>query len=289
MNRRLPCIAAALLVLLGTTACGGSDSPSGAARSNCTPKIPDSALITPGTLTYSTNATLPPMQYVEKSEIKGMRIDLVNQIAQGLCLKTKPVNVPFDAQIPGVQNGRWDMINTGMFYTEERAKTVALVPYEIQGVAVSVPKDNPGKINGEQDLSGKTIAVEAPGYEFDTLKLLNEKFASGGSKPIDVKTFQTNADAFQALAAGQVEGVAIVGSVTTYYQKDGRFTTAVENLNKAPLAFGFKKDNTAVADAVAAELQRLKESGSLEKLFGKYAVSAYGGDIKVTTGPIAAK
>ncbi|MGH1554279.1 transporter substrate-binding domain-containing protein [Streptomyces sp. L7] len=102
------------------------------------------------------------MQYLDASnKIVGMRVDLGNEIAKLLCLTPKFVNIPFDAQIPGVQSGRWDMIDTGMFYTPERAKTVKLVPYEVQGVSISVAKGNPKKITSEDDLSGKTIAVEA--------------------------------------------------------------------------------------------------------------------------------
>ena len=35
--------------------------------------------------------------------------------------------------IPGLAARRWDMINTGMFYTEERARLMYLVRYEDAG------------------------------------------------------------------------------------------------------------------------------------------------------------
>jgi polar amino acid transport system substrate-binding protein len=291
--RKLIFAASAATLLLTATACGGdSTAASGSAASapstaKCTSKLGGSDLVSSGTLTMSTNATLPPMQYLDSSgKIIGMRVELGDEIAELLCLTPKFVNIPFDAQIPGVQNGRWDMIDTGMFYTAERAKTVKLVPYEIQGVAVSVAKGNPKKITSEDDLSGKTIAVEAPGYEFDTLTALNTKLKAAGRPTVTVRTFQTTADAYQALASGQVEGVAIVESVTGYYQKDGRFETAVKGLNPAPLALGFGKQ--ATADAVAGALNTLKENGKLAALFKKYGVTAYTGDIKVTTGEISA-
>jgi polar amino acid transport system substrate-binding protein len=228
------------------------------------------------------------MQYLDSSnKIVGMRVDLGNEIAKLLCLTPKFVNIPFDAQIPGVQSGRWDMIDTGMFYTPERAETVKLVPYEIQGVSVSVAKGNPKKITSEDDLSGRTIAVEAPGYEFDTLTALNKKLKAAGKSQVTMRTFTTTADAYQALSAGQVEGVAIVESVTGYYQKDGRFETAVKGMNPAPLALGFGKQKPA--DAVADALNTLRDNGYLAKLFKKYGVPAYTGDLKVTTGAISAK
>jgi len=82
-----------------------------------------------GTFVMATNATLPPMQYVDANgNVIGMRVELGNDIAAKLCLTPQWVNVPFDAMIPGVQDGRWDMINTGMFYTVPRAQIVKLVP-----------------------------------------------------------------------------------------------------------------------------------------------------------------
>ncbi|WP_406130050.1 ABC transporter substrate-binding protein [Streptomyces sp. NBC_00989] len=291
MRRLLIAASSAAALLLTVTACGSEDSSSSsaaAAPTGCTPKVAKSDLVTAGTLTISTNATLPPMQYLDASnKIVGMRVDLGDEIAKLLCLTPKFVNIPFDAQIPGVQSGRWDMIDTGMFYTPERAKTVKLVPYEVQGVSISVAKGNPKKITSEDDLSGKTIAVEAPGYEFDTLTALNKELKAAGKKQVTVRTFTTTADAYQALSAGQVEGVAIVEAVTSYYQKDGRFETAVKGMNPAPLAFGFGKQKPA--DAVADALNTLRGNGYLAKLFKKYGVTAYTGDLKVTTGAISAK
>ncbi|MFC8520170.1 ABC transporter substrate-binding protein [Streptomyces sp. NPDC057257] len=287
--RRILIAASSAALLVTVAACGNQDSSSSAASSSsCTPKIGKSDLVKAGTLTISTNATLPPMQYLDSSnKIVGMRVDLGDEVAKLLCLTPKFVNIPFDAQIPGVQSGRWDMIDTGMFYTPERAKTIKLVPYEIQGVSVSVAKGNPEKITSEDDLSGKSIAVEAPGYEFDTLTALNKELKAAGKKQVSIRSFTTTADAYQALAAGQVQGVAIVESVTSYYQKDGAFETAVKGMNPAPLALGFGKEKAA--EAVAKALNTLRGNGYLAGLFKKYGVTAYSGDLKVTTGEVSTK
>lgn len=275
---------AAIGLVLSVSACG--DSTGAEAATECSSPVADAALVKAKTLTYATNATLPPMQFMKDGEVAGMRIELAEKVAAGLCLTPEAVNIPFDAQIPGLSGKRWDMINTGMFYTEERAQTVALVPYEVQGVSISVGTGNPKNIASQDDLSGKAIAVEAPGYEFDTLNLINEDFKAEGKELIEIKTFPTNADAFQALSSGQVDAATIVESVTSYYQNDGRFETAFGGLREAPLALGFAKENTELADAVAAELRELKESGWLTELFEKYNVTGYPGAIELSTGPL---
>jgi len=282
--RKLIVFAAAVITGTTLTACGsGSDS---AAPTGCTPALGAGDLAAAGTLTMATNATLPPMQYVDSDgKVTGMRVELGNEIAKRLCLTPKFVNIDFDAQIPGVQSRRWDMIDTGMFYTPARAETIALVPYEVQAVSVSVPSGNPQGIHSADDLAGKTISVEAPGYEFDTLTALSKTFTDQGKAPVKIQTFQTTADAYQALSAGQVNGTAIVDSVTSFYQKGGRFQTAVGGLDRAPLALGFAKNSKAAAK-VAGVLSAMRTDGYLPKLFTRYGVGGYQGAITVSTGPL---
>ena len=80
------------------------------------------ALIEPGKLVMSTNPTLPPMQFVDSVTVnlKGMRITLGDEVAKRLCLEPDYIRIEFSAMIPGLQAGRWDVINTGIFWTEER-------------------------------------------------------------------------------------------------------------------------------------------------------------------------
>ena len=153
-------------------------------------RVPDSELVKPRTLTLSTNPTLPPMQYVNaQGQLVGMRVDLGAEIARRLCLSVEHVRVEFAAMIPGLAARRWDMINTGMFYTEERAKLMYLVRYEEQAISISVPRGNPRKITKFEDLAGLTVGVEQGGFEFrrtqDIAKALEEK----GLKPITIRPF----------------------------------------------------------------------------------------------------
>lgn len=281
-TRLLPLGAAIGALVLASCSGGGEDEPD---LSGCEPAVSDDLLITPGTLTFSTNATLPPMQYVDGEDVVGMRVELVTEIATRLCLETEVMNVPFDAQIPGVQGDRWDLINTGMFYTEERAETLDLVPYEVQAVAISVQDGAAEGIETVEDLAGLTIGVEAPGYEFDSVTAVNDDLVEAGLEPLDINTSLTNADAFQALSAGQIDGVAIVEAVTSFYEEDGRFTTAISGLHPGPLAFGFAKDNE-LADIVAQTYGEMVDDGFVQELFDSYGVTPYPGPYEVTTGPV---
>ncbi len=171
----------------------------------CVQAIPNAELVKAGTLTLSTNPTLPPMQFVDSAgELKGMRVELGTEIARRLCLTPEHVRVEFAAMIPGLAARRWDMINTGMFYTEERARLMYLVRYEQQAISVSVPRGNPRNITKVDDLAGLRVGVEQGGFEFRrTTDMSNDLRAKGLRAAADPRLRQ-----FRGVLPGAARGAA---------------------------------------------------------------------------------
>src|SRR5207244_4800659 len=114
------------------------------------------------------------------------------------------VNVQFEAHIPGLQGGRWDLIVTGLFFTPERAKLMYLIPYELQAISISVPKGNPKKLAQPTDLAGRPVAVEIGGYEERQIRRINEEQTKAGAKPIDVRPVHAIAATSPGLDRGRV-------------------------------------------------------------------------------------
>jgi polar amino acid transport system substrate-binding protein len=257
--------------------------PSLALAQACAPKVADAELVTPGTLTMSTNPTLPPMQFVDQDGVlKGMRIELGAEIAKRLCLKPDFVKTEFDSMIPGLASKRWDMIDTGMFYTDARAKIVEMVRYEQQAISVTVPRGNPMKVTSIMDLAGHSVGVEQGGFEFQRSKDMAAEIAAKGGKPLDVRAFNNFGLAFQALKAGQVDGVVSIDSTAKEYQDRGDFTQALSGLYATPIAFATR--SKPLAEAVAAVLTDMRKDGSFAALLGKYGVKAWDGPFDVV-GP----
>jgi polar amino acid transport system substrate-binding protein len=242
------------------------------AQTKGTPLVGSPPLVRPGKLIIAINATIPPVQYIDdKGNLRGMRVELGEEIARRLNLETNWVNIQFEAMIPGLQGSRWDMINTGLFYTEERAKIMSLVPYELQAISVSVPKGNPHKVKSTEDMAGKVVAVEVAGYEEKNIKAINQEQVARGLRPMDIRTFNTFADCFQALKAGQVEAVVSVDATGKYYQDRGDFERAIFGLKGSPASLAFKSKE--LAEAVAKVLNDMKQDGSYDKLFDKWGVA----------------
>jgi polar amino acid transport system substrate-binding protein len=279
MNRRLALInlrAGALFV--GALALAG-----GVAAQTCAPKVPASELIKPGTLVMSTNPTLPPMQFVDSSGVlKGMRITLGDEIAKRLCLKPEYIKIEFSAMVPGLQAGRWDIINTGIFWTEERAKLMQMIQYEAQAVSISVGKGNPLKISKPEDLAGRTVGVEIGGFEERKLKELDQSLTAKGLKPINIRTFDNFATAYQALRAGQTDASVSIDSTAADYAKRGEFDRAISGLFPTPVALAMK--SPVLANAVVAVMNDMQKDGSYTKLLDEYGLLANKDPIKIN-GP----
>lgn len=246
---------------------------------DCTPKVADSELIKPGTLIMSTNPTLPPLQFVDSSgELKGMRVELGTEIAKRLCLTPEYIRIEFSAMIPGLQAGRWDMINTGIFFTAERAAMMQMIPYEDQAISVSVATDH-AAVNRKEDLAGMRIGVEIGGFEETKTRALDAELKEAGLEGLQIQTFDNFALAYQALRARQVEGVVSIDGVAKEYDSRGDFRRALSGLYPAPVALAFK--SPVLADAVSQVLQEMKADGSLEALFTSYGLPMIDGDYSV--------
>lgn len=266
------------LTLLGTLSLAAA-----ATAQTCTPKVAASELVKPGTLVMSTNPTLPPMQFVDSSgALKGMRITLGDEIAKRLCLKPEYIKIEFSAMVPGLQAGRWDIINTGIFWTEERAKLMQMIQYEAQAVSISVGKGNPLKITKPEDLAGRTVGVELGGFEERMLKQLDQAMTAKGLKAMNIRTFDNFATAYQALRAGQTEASVTIDSTGAEYAKRGEFDRAISGLFPTPVALALK--SPTLANAVVGVFNDMQKDGTYAKLMAEYGLLANTDPIKIN-GP----
>jgi polar amino acid transport system substrate-binding protein len=235
------------------------------------PKIAPPTIIKAGTLVMSINPTLPPLQFVDdKGELKGMRVELANECCKRLGLAPEYIRTEFATMIPGLAAKRWDMINTGIYFTEERSKLMYMVPYEQAAISFLAAKGNPLGLKAIDDLAGHRISVELGGIEEKRTREVADMVAKKGLKPVTVMTFNNFGEAFQALRAGQSDAATSIDATAMYMQQRGDFTRAISGVFPQTACFAFA--NKALAETLAGTLNDLKKDGFYDKLFDQYGV-----------------
>jgi len=244
-----------------------------AAAADCIAADRHLSLTTPGELTMSTNATLPPMQYVDASgNLMGMNVDLGNEIARRLCLKARYINVQFEAEIPGLRNRRWDVIDTGLYFTAERAHVMQLIPYSVGALAVITNTGNPHGFKSLEDLSGAVVGVELGGIEEQKAREISSDLTKAGRKPSDIRVFNSYSDAFQALSATQIDAVLAGAAIGNYYAKRGQFAVPLSQV-VAPSPAALATSDPAIAAAVVAALAAMAADGTYQKIISQYGMT----------------
>jgi polar amino acid transport system substrate-binding protein len=256
-----------------------------AAAQTCSSPINPADLLGPGKLQMAINPTLPPQQFVDANgTLQGLNVELGREFARRLCLEAEFIRMDFPAMFPALAAGRFDGIDTGMFWTEERSKIMYTVPYAEQAISVSVAAGNTLPIATAGDLAGKSAGVEVNSYQERWLRQLDKDNVAKGAKPIEIRAFNTQTDVLAALRAGQVETAVLIDQTAREIERRGVIKVLVTGLGGASTTLAFR--NRSVAEAVANVLNAMRADGFYDALFDKFGLSKFPPDQRfVIRGP----
>jgi polar amino acid transport system substrate-binding protein len=242
-----------------------------AAAQTCKPVVADTDLVAAGKLQMSINPTLPPQQFVdEKGELQGLNVELMKEIAKRLCLPLEFIRMDFPPMIPALNAGRFDGIDTGMFWTEERSKIAYTVPYAQQTISITVAKGKK-KFDSIASLGGSKAGVEVNSYQERWLRGADKEATAKGAKPLDILTFTTATDVIAALRAGQVESAILIDQTAKEIERRGVVEITATGLGGAPTTMMYRNRNVAAKVVVA--LNALKADGTYDRLFDKFGIT----------------
>ena len=253
MKKFLAVLLAALMICISFVACS-SEKKSDDTNTDAN---------TQETLTMATNAEFPPYEYKEGDKVVGIDAEVAQAIADKLGMKLEIVDTKFDAIIPGVQSGKYDMGMAGMTVTPEREQSVSFSDSYATGIQSIIVKQG-SAIKSVDDLSEKTkIGVQ--------LGTTGDIYAKDDFGDEAVQEYDKGADAVQALLAGKIDCVIIDNEPAK------SFVAANEGLEilktsyaEEDYAICFKKDNTELQTKVNDALKELIADGTLQKIVNKY-------------------
>ena len=272
MRKLVALMFGAVLALAVIAGCGSSKKTTTSSTTAATPAVsvdPAVAAQVPakikskGTLIVASEAEYAPNEFIapDGHTVIGMDPDMVKAIAAVLGLKVKVVNSTFEAIIPGLAAGRYDIGASSFTDTKEREKTVDFVTYIVVGESFLTKTSGGPKINTLDELCGHTASVEKGTTELEDAEKQNEKCKAAG-KPIKL------------LASGRAE-VDFADSPIIAYQvrKLGVQVRSSPAFGKAPEGLALPKNN-GMAKPVLAALKKLMANGTYQAILKKWELES---------------
>ncbi|WP_102110358.1 transporter substrate-binding domain-containing protein [Oceaniglobus roseus] len=256
---RLPSLlaAAALAVLPGLAAAAAADLPDLGGR----------------TVAVVTENAYPPLQFVDPKtgEATGWEYDAMAEIARRLNMTVEYANTSWDAMIPAVSQGQYDIGMTGITIREDRAEVVDFSdPYMRSEMVMLVRGDEDRFIDAASFQEDPDLLIGAQPGTTPFYVGIYDVLGSDESDP-RMKQFETFGAAVQALRTGDVDLVLTDGTAGEGYvaASDGALKIVGEKLGSEDFGFIFPKGSDLVAPVNAA-IASMKEDGTIEALNKKW-------------------
>ncbi|OJA05632.1 amino acid ABC transporter substrate-binding protein [Halomonas sp. QHL1] len=207
-----------------------------------------------------------PFTFVEQDELKGFEVDVMNAVGEITGDDIEFVTASFSGLAGMLESGRIDTIANQITITPEReAKYAFTEPYVYDGAQVVVRAGN-DTIEGVEDLSGKSVAVNlGSNYE----QLLREQ---PNADEIDIRTYESNIE--QDVALGRVEAFVMdrVSATQVIKEKGLPLELAGQPFSTIENALPFRDDEAGreQRDRVGAALSELRDNGELREISEKW-------------------
>ena len=227
-----------------------------------------------GTLVIGGEMNYPPFEFYDDDEnVTGYDIEIWQKIADGLGVELEVVDIPFSGALTGLDAGQYDVVGCAVGVTAERAKSYLFSsPMFATFFTVNKMADN-DEIQSTDDLAGKTVGVQTGSSPEMFTNSLSEKLQEQYGEGITVKSYSGPHDSFLDMQNGGLDAVIESYELSLEMGKENSDFVIVDKLDDMLYAsFVFKQTDTELCDYVSAEIQKMKDDGSLyemqERWFG---------------------
>ena len=214
-------------------------------------------------LRVGTDATFPPMEFVENGKRTGFDVELVEAIAKTMGKQVEWVDIDFKGLIPGLISKRFDMAVSAIYITDERKKVVDFTDsYYAGGLVVMVKADNKA-INKLADLDGKKVSVQVG---TKSVSYLTEKFPK-----VQRVEVEKNQEMFNLVDIGRADA-AVTGKPAAYQyaRTKGGLKVLPEQLTTEEYGVGVRKDDKDLLTKLDKAMDDMKQDGTAAKISTKW-------------------
>ncbi|WP_294926576.1 transporter substrate-binding domain-containing protein [uncultured Paracoccus sp.] len=182
-----------------------------------------------GQIVTATDMHYAPFDMLVQGEYQGMTKDLFDEVSKEIGVEPVYQDIPWPAELPGLEVGRFDIVIAPVTITPERQERYTFTPPIADATVSLVGRADNDDLRKPEDIAGKRVGVQQGTAQFRQLQAFGETL--GG---VDVREYGTTDEAYADLAAGRLDAVAGSLPNLTYLVKNRGDTFALFE----PASFG---------------------------------------------------
>lgn len=279
--RHLTLSAAALALALPAllSACGGSseadDKPSFDKAAPLHSALPKD-LQDKKSITIASNVEYPPFEFydTDNKTVLGIDREIADGLEKQLGIDIEFENIAFDAIIPGLVSGRYEMAMSAMTDNKERQQEVDFVDYFAAGAGVLAHEDDAEKYATLEDMCGTTVGIVKGTTEVAQAEEQSRKCEEAGDDKIESIVFPGQNQVILALQNDRVDAVLMDSAPGAYAASQTEGLVMSKPYESQPFGIVFAKGSTELQKAVQQALEALLKDGDYLKALEKYGLES---------------
>jgi len=241
----------------------------GAATSLATAQVPD---LKGREIVVVTENAYPPLQFLDASGAAiGWEYDAMAEIAKRLNAVMKYENTSWDAMIPAVSEGQFDLGMTGITIRDDRKEKVDFSDSYMTSQMVMMVRGDEARFTDKASFGADADLLMAAQPGTTPFYVGVYEVLDGNEANPRIKLFETFGATVEALKAGDVDLVLTDGTAGAGYVEAsaGGLKIIGEKLGTEDFGFIFPKGSDLVAPMNAA-IKSLREDGTIDALNKKW-------------------
>ena len=223
-------------------------------------------------ITIVTENAYPPLQFLDKDGAAiGWEYDAIAEMAKRLNMTVKYETISWDAMIPAVSEGQFDMGMTGITITDERKAMVDFSDAYMRSQSVMMARSDDTRFTDAKSFGAdEALLIGAQAGTTPFYTAVYEVLDGNESNP-RIKLFETFGTSVEALKAGDVDTVLTDMTAGQGYvaASEGKLKLVGEPLGTEDFGFIFPKGSELAAPMNAA-IAALQADGTLDSLNKKW-------------------
>ncbi|MEV6835060.1 ABC transporter substrate-binding protein [Streptomyces sp. NPDC051133] len=226
------------------------------------------------TVAISVGGTPPGTTYLsDGTTLTGQDVDFTKAVAKVLGLRLKVEQASFEAILPALDSGKYDVGASNFGVTDERRRTIDFVTYVNDGQGFATRKDSKlSEVTDLRQLCGLNVATGA-GTTFEaTLEENRHLCTDAGEKAYQVQTYAEPSAIWSSVQQGRSDVVMSTINGLHYAVAHQPGLKFLNEYHRLDVGFAFKK-GTKLAPAFRAAVNRLLADGTYARILKKWGTT----------------